>query len=306
MASVQDDVRGISEDDGRHSVERVMGDRVHDGSGENVCIEPRDIDREEEHRVAEFCSEGCRCSKKCSSLFSLEYFREARANTAQLDHAALYMVVMGQVMAFTNRSRNTLHSSKHCHPYKEREKNNTTFYHQGLRVCRKTFLFLHNIGEFRFKAIKAHCLSEGLVARTHGHAGRVAPNSLMLEEVKDIILFVLQYVEVNGILLPGRIPGYKRDDIKLLPSSTTKKAVWSLYQDNADVSGSQPVAYSTFCQVWKKFLGHVVVCKPMTDLCATCQRNSAAIIRSANMTEYEKSEVCVNMRNYSMHTKFKL
>ena len=31
------------------------------------------------------------------------------------------------------------------------------------------------------------------------------------------------YAEKNAILLPGRIPGYKRDTIQLLPSSTTKK-----------------------------------------------------------------------------------
>ena len=46
--------------------------------------------------------------------------------------------------------------------------------------------------------------------------GRVALNALVLEEVKGIITFVMHYVETNAILLPGRIPGYKRDDIKPL------------------------------------------------------------------------------------------
>ena len=41
-----------------------------------------------------------------------------------------------------------------------------------------------------------------------------------------MLTFVMHYVETNAILLPGRIPGYKRDDIKLLPSSCTKRAVW--------------------------------------------------------------------------------
>ena len=59
-------------------------------------------------------------------------------------------------------------------------------------------------------------LSEGLVPRIHGNTGRTAHNALVLEEVKGIITFVMQYVESNGILLPGRIPGYKRDDINPL------------------------------------------------------------------------------------------
>ena len=76
-------------------------------------------------------------------------------------------------------------------------------------MCKKTFLFLHNTGEFRFRVLKTHYLTEGLVPRIHGHAGRTAPNMLVLEDVRGIVLFVLQYVETNGILLPGRIPGYK-------------------------------------------------------------------------------------------------
>lgn len=45
------------------------------------------------------------------------------------------------------------------------------------------------------------------------------------------------------------------------------------------------------CKVWRNFMGDVVVCKPMTDLCETCQRNSAAIVRSFNKSEEDKSEV---------------
>ena len=101
----------------------------------------------------------------------------------------------------------------------------SAFYHNGLRVCKRTFLFLHDIRDFRLKAIRAQYVSEGLVPRVHGHTGRVAPNALVLDEVKGIITFVMQYVETNAILLPGRIPGYKRDDIKLLPSSCSLQQI---------------------------------------------------------------------------------
>ena len=91
-------------------------------------------------------------------------------------------------------------------------------------MCRNTFLFLNKIGEFRPKALKSHYLSEGFVPRIHGHTGRRVPNALDPEDVRGIIEFVMQYVESNTILLRGRIPGYKWDDIQLLPSSTTK--IW--------------------------------------------------------------------------------
>ena len=201
------------------------------------------------------------------------------------------MAVMGQIMALTSCDPVPLNATKHHHRLKMRERNSTAFYHRGYRVCRKTFMFLHKIGKSRLQDLRDNYLTHGLVPRLHGHTGRVAPNALVLDEVQAIITFVLQYAETNAILLPGRIPGYKRDDLQILPSSTTKKAVWLLFQDTAASLATRAVSYSTFCCIWRQFLGHVIVSKPMTDLCATCQKNSAAIIRSINLSEEEKSEV---------------
>ena len=210
------------------------------------------------------------------------------------------MAVMGQVMAFTFCSQVPHNTTKYRHQVKQRERNASAFYHNGLRVCKRTFLFLHDIGDFHLKAIGAQYIAEGLVPRVHGHTGRVAPNALVLDEVKGIITFVMQYVETNAILLPGRIPGYKRDDIKLLPSSCTKRAVWVLYQESATSLSLRSVAYTTFC---KNFMGDVVVCKPMSDLCETCQKNSASIVRSFNKSEEEKSEVLKVISLY-IHTYY--
>ena len=110
----------------------------------------------------------------------------------------------------------------------------------------------------------------------------------------------MQYAEANSILLPGCIPGYKRDDIQLLQSSTTKRAVWLLYEESASTNGVRSVAYTTFCHDWRNFLGHVAVCKPMIDLCATCQRKNTASIRSINMSESDKSQVCVQHKHVIM------
>ena len=41
--------------------------------------------------------------------------------------------------------------------------------------------------------------------------------------VMNIGKFMCNYAEQNAILLPGSIPTHKRDDIKLLPSSDSKK-----------------------------------------------------------------------------------
>ena len=211
-----------------------------------VPTEQRAIDLAEVSTVKEFCSRGCGCAMACTLKFSLQHIELTRANAAQLSRGELDMAIMGQVMAFTSCSQATLNSTRHRHKPKQRQKNRMVFYHNGYQVCRNTFLFLHNIGKFRLDAIKRRYVTEGMVPRIH-HSGRTAPNALVLEDVRCILQFVMEYVETNGILLPGRIPGYKRDDIQLLPSSTTKRAVWLLYQDSAITLSARSITYSTFC-----------------------------------------------------------
>ena len=48
---------------------------------------------------------------------------------------------------------------------------------------------------------------------------------MSLEDVQHVVQFILHHAKVNAILLPGHIPGYKRDDVQLLHCSTTKRNV---------------------------------------------------------------------------------
>ena len=63
------------------------------------------------------------------------------------------------------------------------------------------------------------------------------------------------------------------------------------YKLSADEAGLKAAAYSTFCIMWRKLTPHIMVMKPMTDLCWVCQQNSMAIMRAANTPESEKSKV---------------
>ena len=40
----------------------------------------------------------------------------------------------------------------------------------------------------------------------------------------------MNVTEDKALLLPGRVPGFKRIDVKLLPSSMTKSRLWKSYQ----------------------------------------------------------------------------
>lgn len=126
--------------------------------------------------------------------------------------------------------------------------------------------------------------------RVHGNTHKQPKHALTAEDIQHVVNFLQSYAELHAILLPGRIPGYKDSQLKLLPSSTTHKQVWSAYIDAAE-SSVRTVAYSTFNKVWKKYLPRLTVMKPLSDLCSICQDNSKLILRAANRPESEKSEV---------------
>ena len=70
---------------------------------------------------------------------------------------------------------------------------------------------------------KSQLLASELTARVHGNTRNLPKHALKFNELKNLVTFIGNYAEKKAILLPGRIPGYKRDNIQLLPSSTTKK-----------------------------------------------------------------------------------
>lgn len=196
---------------------------------------------------------------------------------------------MGQLMACMHTEPNTDTSSGH--PPKARERMRSSYLHQGKPVCKKVFCFLHMIGETRLKNLVKSYRADGVAARRHGNTRRVPHHALSINSTEFVVRFVLNYSEQNGLLLPGRVPGYSRSDVKLLPSSISKRGIWRVYQAAALEDDSvHTVAYSTFCRLWRTLLPSVLIMRPMTDLCWQCQQNSTAILRSANLSDSEKSD----------------
>ena len=135
--------------------------------------------------------------------------------------------------------------------------------------------------------------TNGLIPCTHGNSRRLPTLTLSHESIRDVVVFLQNYVEQNGLLLPGRVPGYSRSDIKLLPSSVSKCGIWRIYRSAMLEVSSRAAAYTTFCRLLKHLLPSVVLMKPMSDLCWQCRQNSTAILRATNCPEGEKSATLI-------------
>ena len=259
----------------------------------NLDPEPRQVDLDEEASIASFMATTCGCHGRqaygpCSAWFTSTYVLSVRASCSELSHSELDLAVMGQLlagMATTSTARTTHHSTQ------LRQRSSCTYMHNGNQICEKMFRILLGIGCTRLKNLKKNVCTHGLSLRVHGNTRRTPSNVTSLSSVEFFVLFLLNFSEQNGLLLPGRIPGYSRSDLKLLPSSVSKRAVWRVYATASNEAESiQSVSYPTFCRLWRSLLPSIIIMKPMTDLCWQCQQNSSAILRSANMSESDKSD----------------
>ncbi len=257
-----------------------------------ITLQPTDI--EENRLVAKFFDEGCGCSKlkgqNCVQQFSASVVQEFRSQCQQLSRNELDMILIGQLEAFGDNSDNT--STEWRHSPTQRSRIHCSYHHKGKIVCLKMFLFLHDVGMKRFKNIIKSYRDNGILPRVHGNSKRLPHNCLSLSSVHHVISFLINYTEENGLLLPGRLPGYRSSDMKLLPSSTSKRGIWKLYKEaTIKRDDVHTVAYTTFCKLWRNLLPSVILMRPMADLCWQCQQNSQIILRTTNSSEVEKSEV---------------
>ena len=156
------------------------------------------------------------------------------------------------------------------------------------QICRKMFLFLHNIGCRRYKSVKDAYIQNGLEPIVHGNKNRSPSHAFTTADLLNITAFLTNYGEEHDILLPGRIPGFKRCDLVLLPTNSTKKAIWECYVRCSATLTFRLASYRTFCRVWQKYRPKLVITTPKSDLCWTCQRNSMEISATANRTEVDK------------------
>ena len=97
-------------------------------------------------------------------------------------------------------------------------------------------IFIHSISNTVLENLKKWVAKHGVTPRKKGSGGSSnKKNLLTAADVMDIVKFIRNYAEDHGVFLPGRIPGYKRSDLRLLPSSATKAAVYRVYKEAAEV-----------------------------------------------------------------------
>jgi len=72
--------------------------------------------------------------------------------------------------------------------------------------------------------------TRGLIPSEKKSGGRCCnTRSFTFEDIKHTASFINNYAQEHALVLPCRVPEFSREDIKLLPSSETKRKVYGIY-----------------------------------------------------------------------------
>jgi len=155
-----------------------------------VLVDQCEVDEVEEQLIQRFVQDRCKCDlgSPCCTTITVEHSWSVHCQMAELTHDELDFVVMAQVMMAG------LETSPHHG--QERGQSYIIFNHNGVSVCQKTFLFLHTMAYWHFKAIKASYMASGLVAMVHGNTGERKLLGLSQKQIQVVVLFILNYAGV--------------------------------------------------------------------------------------------------------------
>ena len=135
-------------------------------------------------------------SKLTTSLFTEATVFELRSQCLELASDQLEMLVLGRL---DEQSKERV-GMKQYRSY---------YFVRGHQVCWKTFFFLRCISKKRLLNLKSHLRSNGLAPRVHRNQKGTLHNRTPHSSLQNVVSFIDNYAQEEGLLLPGRVPGYK-------------------------------------------------------------------------------------------------
>ncbi|XP_067943168.1 uncharacterized protein [Watersipora subatra] len=246
----------------------------------------------------EIISFNCKCD--CINKFDRTLISSQLTFNKGMSKTELDLVIMGRISTCVDDG-NTTKPFKHKEKIRKRARCN--FRYHDTVVCREFFLFVNSIKSSRFKALKAAYESNpGATPRDFFYKGG-APRSISLEESQRIVDFLNNTAEANALALPGRVPGFKKEEVKVLPSCLTIASLHDDYTNACTEDGVVARGITTFRKVWLEVLPFLLISKPSTDLCWTCHRNNTYISRSVTYTDEEKLKLLQDHSDHLRHAK---
>ena len=90
-------------------------------------------------------------------------------------------------------------------------------------------LYVYRVSNDRLTALLKWYRANGLLPKEKRNAGRQNNSKTYdLDDTRRTVAFISNYADDHALVLPGRVPGFQRDDVRLMPSSETKVKVYGV------------------------------------------------------------------------------
>lgn len=255
----------------------------------------------DENEVIDFLAEGCGCKSVCCRQFQEDELLKMRRDCIGIDFYEnnvnkLDQIILAQLNCLTKNADTTACSRQ---LQSVRKQPRAQYLIRGIPVCRTTFMFAHNVKIKRFKRLTSQFNKTGFIAKEHGNTGKLAKNVTSFSRSEFVVRFLQNFAEQNAILLPGRASTIYNASLKLLPSNETKLSVYNKYLASfTEEVTEKPVSSKVFSNIWRETCRDVVIMRPRSDLCNTCQKHYTSGSQMAQATEEEKMETLMKMRSH--------
>ena len=143
---------------------------------------------------------------------------------------------MQQTRLNTEQAKTTQKTPSHT-KVSDRKIASVKFHLFGLRVCKRTYLFAHGVGEKRYRNLCKHFDANCVTPRIHKNTKKVPHNAYSAEEEKQVVTFIQNFADCHAMPLPGRMPNMKDYSVMMLPSDMTKSGIWKNYVESCAESG---------------------------------------------------------------------
>ena len=101
-----------------------------------------------------------------------------------------------------------------------------------------TLFHLCRVSNDRLGALIHHYRENGIAPKEKKNGGRQNNKKAFdLTTIQQMSSFLGNYADQHALVLPGRVPGYWRDNVRLLPAAHTKSFVFDVYKAATEKSG---------------------------------------------------------------------
>ncbi|CAG8627172.1 23271_t:CDS:2 [Cetraspora pellucida] len=232
----------------------------------------------------------CCKAKTCLAKIDHESAFNIFDNVRKLSKAEYNMLLLGMLHAMT-RSKETLRG-------KEKQYLTVKYTFDGKEICEKGFQIIYSLSNKKWKNIRQHYHISSIKPIKNALSGRKSHNALSFVTILNVLTFIVNFANCNGLPSPGR---HFREDtmaITFLPANESYSGLCHTYQSNLEEDSDHHISQSSFMRIWKKYVPEIRFLSSRSDLCMLCKN------MQFNTQYWTENKRDYNIQEWNNHIKW--